>query len=233
MTPDISDALATVVDLVKSNDTTSSLPKSCMEIKKTSPASSCGYYTISNGSGGSIVVYCNMDELYSCPPLEKTLKGFSNNLAEVSSDIIAISNSVASSNACNKIATSFQEVWDKCPECTSGYYKILAADLTEKYVYCSFEEKCSTAGPWTRVAYLNMSDSSSVCRSGTQKFVSGSATASGLQEPLSSGVMCVSVHTSKTHSYSQICGQVAGYQKGAADGFFTTYIRCEHHKRFT
>ena len=61
--------------------------KSCMEIKESSPVSPSGYYTISNGSGGFVVVYCNMDELYSCPSLEQTLKGFSNNLSWISSNI--------------------------------------------------------------------------------------------------------------------------------------------------
>ena len=146
---DISDVLATVAQQVKSNDIVSSLPNSCMEIKESSPVSPSGYYTISNGSGGSMVVYCNMDELYSCPSLEQTLKGFSNNLGVISSDVINVSNSVASNNACNKIATSCQEVWDKCRECTSGYYKIQAADLTRKTVYCDFEEKC---GIWLTAA---------------------------------------------------------------------------------
>ena len=177
MISDISDALATMAELMKNNDVASSFLKSCMELKEDSPVSPSGYYTISNGSGGSVVVYCNMDELYSCPSLELTLKAISNNLA--------------TNSACQKISASCQEVWDKCPKCTSGYYKILAADLTEKNVYCSFEEKCGTAGPWTRVAYLNMSDSSSVCPSGTQKFVSGSVVACGISEPL--GTTCVSI----------------------------------------
>ena len=100
-----------------------------------------------------MVVYWNMDELDSYPSLEQTLKGFSNNLA-------GVSNSLVNNNACERISTTCQEVWDKRPKCTSGYYKILVADLTEKYVYCSFE-KCGAVGPWLRVAYLNMSDESS------------------------------------------------------------------------
>ena len=78
LTSNFSSTLATVVELIRSNDTASSLPKSCMEIKESSPVSPSGYYTISNGSGGSVVVYCNMDELYSCPSLEQSLKGLSN-----------------------------------------------------------------------------------------------------------------------------------------------------------
>ena len=74
-----------------------------------------------------------------------------------------------------------------------------------------------TPDPWTRVAYLNMSDSSSVCPNGTQKFVSGSAIACGI--PDSPSGTCVSITHSITHNYSEICGQVAGYQKGSPSDF--------------
>ena len=70
---------------------------------------------------------------------------------------------------------------------------------------------------WTRVSYLNMSDSSSVCPSGTQHFSNGTIIACGIQEP--SGPGCVSIPAPTPHSYSHICGQVAGYQKGSGSGF--------------
>ena len=87
------------------------------KLRRAFPVSPSGYYTISNGSRCSVVVYCNKDEVYSCPSMQQTLKGFSNVLP------------------------------------------------TEKYEYRSVEEKCGTASPWTRVAYLNMSDSGAVCPS--------------------------------------------------------------------
>ena len=224
ITSDISDVLATVAQLIKGDITTSSLPKSCMEIKQSSPVSPSGYYTISNGSGGSVVVYCNMDELYSCPSLEQTLKGFSSTLREVSNDVTHISSnltgvsqSVAAKEAYIKVATSCQDVQNRCPECTSGLYTILAGGITEEYVYCTFEERCGIPGPWTRVSYLDVSDSSSVCSSGTQKFVQASATACGIQEY--SAPTCVQISMSAADSYSQICGRVTGYQKGSPDAF--------------
>ena len=88
---DLSDLLATVTQLITSNDTDSSLPESCMEIKESSPVNPSGYYTISNGSGGNLVVCCNMDELYSCPSLEQTLNEFSNALTGVSDIVTRIS----------------------------------------------------------------------------------------------------------------------------------------------
>ena len=121
-----------------------------------------------------------------------------------------------------KTPTSCQEVLDQCPNCTNGYYKILAEDLTEKYVYCSFVEKCDTAGPWTRVAYLNMSDSNAVCPSGTQKFVNEDVVACGIQGYFGSSTCSVSIMASMTSNYSQICGQVAGFQTGSPDGFLNS-----------
>ena len=74
--PDLSGVLTTLTEMIVNNKAPSSLPKSCMEIKESSPVSPSGYYTISNGSGESgVVVYCNMDDLSSCPALEQTLSG--------------------------------------------------------------------------------------------------------------------------------------------------------------
>ena len=70
--PDLSGVLATLTEMIVNNKAPSSLPKSCMEIKQSSPVSPSGYYTISNGSGESgVVVYCNMDDLSPCPALNK------------------------------------------------------------------------------------------------------------------------------------------------------------------
>ena len=62
-----------------------------------------------------------------------------------------------------------------------------------------------------------MADSSSECPPGTQKFVSGSAIACGIQEP--SNPTCVSLNYSIPQNYSEVCGQMAGYQKGSLDAF--------------
>ena len=138
------------------------------------------------------------------PSPSSTLMGFSNNINKVSSDLKEVSNTLDNNSAFERISTSCQEAWHKCPECASGYYKILGTDFTEKYVYCAFHEKCGAAGPWTRVTYLNMSDSSSVCPNGTQKFITWSDITRGIQEP--SNPKCVSITNPLTHSYSVLTG---------------------------
>ena len=145
ITHDISEAIATVAQLVKSNDTAVSLPNSCMEIEENSPVSPSGYYTIRNGNGGYVVVYCNMDQLYSCPSLEQTLKEFSSTLSgftnsvigvsstvtEVASTVTEISNTLEANSDSEKIPASCQDVKDNCVNCTSGYYKIFVTSHRE------------------------------------------------------------------------------------------------------
>ena len=74
---DISEVLTSIAEMLSSNNnpTPSSHPLSCLEVKESSPGSPSGYYTLSDGTGNTNIVYCNMDELYSCPSLEQALKG--------------------------------------------------------------------------------------------------------------------------------------------------------------
>ena len=71
---DVSNVMKTVQEML-SNPTPSSHPLSCLEVKETSPRSTSGYCTLSDGTGNTNIVYCNMDDLYSCPSLEQALRG--------------------------------------------------------------------------------------------------------------------------------------------------------------
>ena len=147
---DPTDALQTVAQLIKSTTTSSSLPKSCMEIKESSPVSQSGYYTISSGSGGSgVVVYCNMDDLSSCPALEQAFSGM---MKDVDSLFTRID---------SPIPSSCSEVKAKCPDCKSGVYEIAPDHNNVKYVYCVFENStyCNVPGPWVKLASWNISQS--------------------------------------------------------------------------
>ena len=75
------------------------------------------------------------------------------------------------------------------------------------------EELCGSGGGWTRLAYLDMTDSTENCPSGFKLYQSGGVRACG--RPTSSGGSCVSVQfPSNGISYSQVCGRVVGYQYG-------------------
>ena len=83
--PDLTGVLATLTQMIHSNISYGTLPKSCMEIKESSPASPSGYYTLSSGtSGNASVVYCNMEDLYSCPALGQALSGIMKDLLSLS-----------------------------------------------------------------------------------------------------------------------------------------------------
>ena len=74
---------------------------------------------------------------------------------------------------------------------------------------------CGSGGGWTRLAYLDMSDSTQSYPSGFRLYQSG-VRACG--RPGSSG-SCVSVQfPSNGISYSQVCGRVTGYQYSHTDG---------------
>ena len=97
------------------------------------------------------------------------------------------------------------------PESLSGRYQF--KDYT---VYCNMEELCGSGGGWTRLAYLNMTNSTQSCPSGFRLYQSGGVRACG--RPATTGPSCASVQfPSNGISYSQICGRVVGYQYGSPD----------------
>ena len=84
--------------------------------------------------------------------------------------------------------------------------------------YCDFGILCGSAGAWTRLAYLDMSDATQNCPSGFRLYQSGGVRACG--RPSSN---CASVQFSSNGiSYSQICGRVTGYQYGHTDGLHSS-----------
>ena len=98
----------------------------------------------------------------------------------------------------------------------SGYYWILPATGPPAVrVYCDFNRQCGCVGPstWTRVAFLNMTDTSQNCPDGWFFYASPRSCGRGR---LNDG--CISV-IFPTHGqlFSRVCGRVLGYQN-----FFTT-----------
>ena len=254
---DISNVLETVQEMLI-KPTPSSHPLSCLEVKESSPSSPSGYYTLSDGTGNTNIVYCNMDELYSCPSFEQVLRGiqlsldhtidtitsqlddvqdatntlstFINNTQNnllASQDVTntlsgAINNTVNSALTLTKklitahFPTSCQKLIENSPDLTSGTY-----NLNDSHVYCHFEDLCNTPGPWTRVAFLNMSDPTQNCSSPFELIESNGVRACGRPHPLGlSGYACQSVTFPVNQTaYSQVCGRVLGYQYYKIDGF--------------
>ena len=113
---------------------------------------------------------------------------------------------------------SCQEIFQCFPSAPSGYYQITAPNGSLVQVYCDMEgTNCGGERGWTRVAYVNMSQSGATCPQGlTQRTLSGltlcgrSAGAPGCQSTAFSTLGL---------NYSQVCGQLRGYYFGTPDAF--------------
>ena len=113
------------------------------------------------------------------------------------------------------LPTSCQEVKNKYPNSPSGMYLLATANNGTINTYCNMKELCGSVG-WTRLAYLDMSDSTMNCPSGFRLYQSGSVRACG--RPASIAGSCIPVQfPSNGMSYSQVCGRVTGYQWGLTD----------------
>ena len=73
-------------------------------------------------------------------------------------------------------------------------------------------------GDWTRVAFVNMSDSSQQCPPTWMEFNNGAGRTCG--RPSTSGGSCPSTHYSTNNlEYNHVCGRSIGYQSRSTDAF--------------
>uniref|UniRef100_A0A1X7UU78 Fibrinogen C-terminal domain-containing protein n=1 Tax=Amphimedon queenslandica TaxID=400682 RepID=A0A1X7UU78_AMPQE len=110
-------------------------------------------------------------------------------------------------NISSPLPSSCKQVKDKNPNSPSGIYILGTANGNSLYyTYCNMEELCGSGGGWTRLAYLDMNDSTINCPSGFRLYQSGGVRACG--RPVTSSGSCVSVQfLSHGISYSQVCGR--------------------------
>ena len=114
---------------------------------------------------------------------------------------------------------SCQEIKSVRPGLLSGYYTITSDENGQHYtVYCNMEELCGSGNGWTRVAYLNMTDTDEQCPSTLQLYNESGVRACGRQ-PRTDGCRTVGSFSSYDIDYKEICGRVIGYQYGSTDGF--------------
>ena len=103
---------------------------------------------------------------------------------------------------------SCKDIKTVLPNSPTGYYHVNSHNI-----YCNMGKLCGTGGGWTRLAYLDMSDSTVNCPTGFRLYESGVVRACG-----STGTTCSSAkYSSNGTSYSQICGRVVGYQYGSTE----------------
>ena len=111
---------------------------------------------------------------------------------------------------------SCQEILHCFPSAPSGYHEIRVPNGSLVQVYCDMEgTNCGGQGGWMRVVHVNMSQSGASCPQGlTQKNMSG-LTLCGQNDTGCQGTLFSALGL----SYSQVCGQLRGYQDGAPDAF--------------
>ena len=208
---------------------------SCSEIIEQSSAyPPSGYYWL-NGSDGTVArVYCDMvrgvaicDEsvgpnINCSDPLEPT------------------SCPLGQTDSCP--ATSCSEIQQDDPSATSDYYWIQLANGTTTQVYCEMTPRCacSSATPYTRVAFVNMTDSSQQCPGEFMEVSNSRVRACGRQTTTNPG--CNSTTFSVLGmEYQHVCGRIVGWQIGhpvafgggaslgqGIDGYYVSGISITH-----
>ena len=100
----------------------------------------------------------------------------------------------------------------------SGNYWIRRCDGQVFQVYCAMDNPCGCSGgsgAWMRIAYLNMSDTSSTCPHG-QTLITDPRSCSRNVQP---GACASFFSNSHQFQYSRVCGRIHGYQESSPDAF--------------
>ena len=129
----------------------------------------------------------------------------------------------AISESINSYPVGCLDILQKNNFSTSGYYKILSPNGSLISVYCDMEGiNCDGDGGWMRVGYLNMSEPNAICPPGLtlRQFDNIDHGVCGLSNYSSLGSTFFS---SGGNNYSEVCGEVRGYQFNSPDGFPPLY----------
>ena len=127
-----------------------------------------------------------------------------------------LSLSKASSRTCNPSSHSCEAVKSLLPNSPTGYYTIVGSDGLQHQVYCNMDTLCGSDGGWTRVAYLNMSNTTQQCPDTLRLYEQDGVRACGRSTV--DGGSCQSVMFTALDDYTEVCGRVIGYQYGRTCG---------------
>ena len=147
-----------------------------------------------------------------------TVEGIVNDILLVAETLLTIQNNSQSLSTLQP--KSCQEIRDSQPNSPSGYYHV-----NSQIVYCEMGELCNgTEGGWTRLAYLDMTDSTEECPPEFNLLQDGDVRACGRSAD------CTSIKfPSNGISYSEVCGRVVGYEYGSPDAVDTIFSTPEDH----
>ena len=106
------------------------------------------------------------------------------------------------------------------PSSPSGYYWVRDRNGSAVHVYCDMTRSCGgLTGGWMRVAKLDMTNSSHQCPSGFL-LRTDSSIRTCIRDSNSPGCSSITISTSNTASFTNVCGKVIAYQRGAPDAFY-------------
>ena len=105
------------------------------------------------------------------------------------------------------------------PHSPSGYYTIATSNGDTTTVYCHMEELCKSEGPWTRIAYLNMSDPTHQCPPGFRLYTPNCVRACGRPSGTTAGCQTQVYFSPPSNGYKEVCGKLIGYQYYSTDAF--------------
>ena len=152
-----------------------------------------------------------------CPPDEQLEMA----RAEIRQDVIRCTSSGLTQE---NPATSCLQISQCNPQLPSQFYWITSSNGTAIQIYCDMDRECTcssnSAGGWSRVAYLNMTDPTQQCPTEWREITEPVRTCGRTNQTLGGGAGCSSASFSTySISYSHICGRIVGYQFGSPDAF--------------
>ena len=149
------------------------------------------------------------------------IKNTSTSISAVTNDILLVAEELLQLQNASVLFDSITPVSCKdikttLPSSPTGYYHV-----NSRNIYCNMGELCGSGGVWTRLAYLNMSDSTEYCPAGFKLYESNGVRACGRANSSTIG-SCQSVKfPSNGICYSQVCGRVVGYQYYSTDAVYS------------
>ena len=117
--------------------------------------------------------------------------------------------------------TSCEVIFNANPSNPTGDYRIDAGGKITT-IHCNMDQKlCGKDGPWTRIGYLDMSESLHNCPLNWEEYAQDTGGIRTCQRR-SSGASCDSVIIPSTDiQYTEICGRVVGYQYASPDAVYS------------
>ena len=136
-------------------------------------------------------------------------------VTHLNNSVVQLQQCLDSHDKCTTITCfeSCEQIRSAHPDFPSGYYNITVNGTCSR-AYCNM---CGTDS-WTRVAYLNMSDSQQQCPSTLQLYeVNGVRVCR--RKTYYGGCRTVGSFSSNNVNYTEICGRIIGYQYYRPDAF--------------